>query len=357
MSYSNEFNFEDGNIILRVTSPPKDASEEARITLFRVHKSILRMQSDVFDGMMAIPQPPATSDDLPEVDLYDKEEQVRNMLVLIYHPEWVPDPSDWFIDMAFIFLASAMPLLRKYQMDRLLKFCMNRVRRYYPELLFDWDARETWKRVQTSTHVHHAKMPWESEAYACQVAFDPVRVIELCRDFPELERMEAVAFYDLSRQRHDYFDITNTDGREGIGLYSESGGVLTDWQALTAHEWRRLWHGTNSMRSSIRSAAFNPKYHLGHGGPSMPSELEHTGCPAAEKTCKLISDLLLESVTKSHLDPLTFLKEVGEDFMLDLQSAADEECIVCRRQVGGYLLGYRHVLWNSFYKWFCTYDY
>ena len=52
-SRSTDFWFDDGNVVLQVES-----------TLFRVHRSILSMRSEVFQGMFSVPQPPAVDGDL-----------------------------------------------------------------------------------------------------------------------------------------------------------------------------------------------------------------------------------------------------------------------------------------------------
>lgn len=88
--YHPKLDFEDGNIILRALVPPENPSDAPFHVSFRVHKSILRMQSEVFDGMMDVPQPPTQDGQdgqIPVVDMLDDAAELIAMLTLIYHPE------------------------------------------------------------------------------------------------------------------------------------------------------------------------------------------------------------------------------------------------------------------------------
>ncbi|KAG8934116.1 hypothetical protein FRC01_005015 [Tulasnella sp. 417] len=353
MSYSNQYNFEDGNIILRVTTPPKDGGAESRVVLFRVHKSILRMQSEVFDGMMDIPQPPAdvgsNDTDLPVVDLHDSVFQVKDMLQLIYHPEEVV--GIFSVKEAFGLLASAMPLLKKYQMDRLLDSCMNRIRQDCPQTLHDWDIR--------TAKVHGILAPdsrsmLDRKIWANDLVVDPVAVILLARDFPELESMTAAAFYDLSRSQHTFLDVMHPDHALD---FVDSGGMKVDYDLLTTSEWRRLWHGTNAMRAEIWWTSQDPKRRFGQGAPwtstRMPSDLEHSGCPESNgRSIEVISHVLIDSIGGSYADPLAFLKEVGEGGV----PVSDLACESCSNAVAAYLLQYRHIIWGLLPKFFTTSD-
>ncbi|KIO30105.1 hypothetical protein M407DRAFT_158216 [Tulasnella calospora MUT 4182] len=304
------------------------------------------MQSEVFDGMMDIPQPPVdlgpNGTDLPVVDLHDNEIQVMDMLQLIYHPESVvgilPVPK------AFGLLASAMPLLKKYQMDRLLASCVKRVQQDCPETLQDWDIRAAKLSgiLSAVTSPEHSKF---TTVWANNLVVDPVSVILLTRDFPELGSMAAAAFYDLSRSAHTFDDVMHPDGALE---FLESGGISVHYELLTAGEWRRLWHGTNAMRAEIRATSDDPRRRLGQT-MDMPSELEHPGCPEPTgRSREFISHVLKDSIAREYPDPLMLLKEVGEGNISD----SDLRCQTCRYGVAAYLLQYRHIIWGLLPKFF-----
>jgi hypothetical protein len=75
--------FPDGNVVLQVES-----------TLFRVHRSILSMHSEVFQGMFSVPQPVAVDWDLvdncPVVQLLDRAVDWTHVLKAFYSGRYVP---------------------------------------------------------------------------------------------------------------------------------------------------------------------------------------------------------------------------------------------------------------------------
>jgi hypothetical protein len=82
-SHSTNYWFDDGNVVLQVES-----------TLFRVHRSILSMHSEVFRGMFSVPQPAATDGDLvdncPVVQLPDRAVDWTHVLKAFYGGRYVP---------------------------------------------------------------------------------------------------------------------------------------------------------------------------------------------------------------------------------------------------------------------------
>ncbi|KAG8921458.1 hypothetical protein FRC00_008620, partial [Tulasnella sp. 408] len=212
--YDPELDFEDGNIILRALVPPKNTSDAPFHVSFRVHKSILRMQSEVFDGMMDIPQPPAQDGNdgqIPVVDMPDDAAELIAMLKLIYHPEEIlrhPSAQDVFDD-----LALALPVVRKYQMDKLFRACINRIHADCPQTLQEWDLRAETVGVVRKT---------DGFPLVEHVVVEPAGIIALARRVPEIHSLVPVAFYGLSSADHAIDDTMEIDG-EILGLYAESG--------------------------------------------------------------------------------------------------------------------------------------
>jgi hypothetical protein len=81
-SRSTDCWFDDGNVVLQVES-----------TLFRVHRSILSMHSEVFQGMFSVPQPAAVDGDLvdncPVVQLPDRAVDWTHVLKAFYSGRYV----------------------------------------------------------------------------------------------------------------------------------------------------------------------------------------------------------------------------------------------------------------------------
>lgn len=69
--------FEDGNIVL-----------QAENTFFRVHRSVLSTQSQIFKDTFAMPQGPSEEDEVIEgcavVQMSDAAEDVRSLISLLY---------------------------------------------------------------------------------------------------------------------------------------------------------------------------------------------------------------------------------------------------------------------------------
>ena len=80
---------EDGKIIISAKSA---SGETNRIQLFRVHKSLLSRQSDVFAGLFSLPDTPANYggpddvSDIPVVQLQDDAEGIADLLNILYNP-------------------------------------------------------------------------------------------------------------------------------------------------------------------------------------------------------------------------------------------------------------------------------
>jgi len=78
---------EDGNIIISANS-----AETGKTLLFRVHKSVLSRQSDVFAGLFSLPDTSANYgglddvNDIPIVHLTDDAEGITELLNVLYNP-------------------------------------------------------------------------------------------------------------------------------------------------------------------------------------------------------------------------------------------------------------------------------
>ena len=74
-----DFWFYDGSIILSVQN-----------TLFRVHQTVLSKYSEYFAGLFMVPQPPgeALIHGCHVVELYDKVEDVVDLLKAVYEPTY-----------------------------------------------------------------------------------------------------------------------------------------------------------------------------------------------------------------------------------------------------------------------------
>lgn len=84
----------DGNIIIRAVSQPKDAPSSPPQMLFRVHRSVLALHSPVFSGLFGMNQGSFESasenfEGIPVMELPDPAEQLESLLKALYFPRFV----------------------------------------------------------------------------------------------------------------------------------------------------------------------------------------------------------------------------------------------------------------------------
>ncbi|KAF8478805.1 hypothetical protein JB92DRAFT_2768265 [Gautieria morchelliformis] len=157
--------FKDGNVIL-----------VAEGICFRVHRGQLTRHSDVFRGMMSIPQPANafSMDGCPIIVLHDRAQELAYMLKALYDGLYFADG----VVVDFTVISAILRLSTKYFLGRLRRRASARLRPDWPSTLTEWDNRE---RVTP---------------YGLYAA--PILVIDLAREL-SLPSLLRAAFYDLSR--------------------------------------------------------------------------------------------------------------------------------------------------------------
>ncbi|KAG8934115.1 hypothetical protein FRC01_005014 [Tulasnella sp. 417] len=331
--YHRELNFEDGNIILRALVSPKEPSKDPFPVCFRVHKSILRMQSEGFDGMMDIPQPPAQDGidgQIPVVDMPDDATEWIATLKLIYHPEEILKSSS--AQTAFDDLALALPVIRKYQMDKLFRSCITRIQMDCPQTLQQWDMRNDTVTLVNKTD----DFPW-----AEHVVVEPAGIIALARKVPEIHSLVPVAFYDLAHADHTVDDTLEIDD-DYLSVYLENGGIIVRRSLLTAKDLLILGRGLQAVRCEIYDTAHNLQSRLKLCQYGIPYDLGHAECsqPIPGGLEKFLSDILIQSIAAPRLDPIAWMKVKADS------AYPDGMCRACLGKGKKFLMGYREYLWT-----------
>ncbi|KAG9047145.1 hypothetical protein FS837_002928 [Tulasnella sp. UAMH 9824] len=337
--YHPELDFEDGNIILRALVPPQNPSDAPFHVSFRVHKSILRMQSEVFDGMMDIPQTPAQDGNegqIRVVDMSDGAAELIAMLKLIYHPEEIlkhPSAQDVFDD-----LALALPVVRKYQMDKLFRACINRILADCPQTLQEWDLRAETIDVVKKTD----GFPWVGH-----VVVEPAGIIALARSVPEIHSLVPAAFYNLSSADHAVDDTMEID-EDFLAVYAESGGIIVRRSLLTTKDLLIVGRGSNAIKSEIYHTAHNLQSRLKLRQYGIPSDLDHIGCsqPIPGGLEKFISDILIDSIAMPNPDPIAWMRIKAD------AAYPEGMCRTCLGKGKQFLIGYRKYLWTKLPEFF-----
>ncbi|KAH9932290.1 uncharacterized protein B0H18DRAFT_52707 [Fomitopsis serialis] len=125
---------------------------------FRVHRSVLSLHSDLFRDMLSIPQAQdaGTSSDVPAVDVTDSADDMRHLLLTLYHnnKHFKPDKK---VD--FEVVNTLVHIAHKYQVQNVLDEAMSRIKALFPgtmhaliKVLDEYPAGHTMKYEDTKTN-------------------------------------------------------------------------------------------------------------------------------------------------------------------------------------------------------------
>ncbi|TDL16712.1 hypothetical protein BD410DRAFT_776947 [Rickenella mellea] len=115
--------FEDGNVILTTN-----------LSIFRVHRGLLSMNSPVFADMLTLPQPEASEDileGLPMVEISDDDDSFTHLLHYFYVPRYYYRGSEASFDK----ISGLLRMSTKYQIDDLREEVINHLALAYPATL------------------------------------------------------------------------------------------------------------------------------------------------------------------------------------------------------------------------------
>ncbi|EIW79385.1 hypothetical protein CONPUDRAFT_167140 [Coniophora puteana RWD-64-598 SS2] len=136
----------DGNIIIATDT-----------RLFRVHRGVLCLHSQIFKDMFSSSQPDAALmvDDCPVVHLPDSGDDMYHVLQALYDRSYSPAYSD---KLPFEVTAAFLRLGKKYMIDHLYKEAKDRLASNFPTTLVGWDLADarcsgSWS---VSGWTHHA---------------------------------------------------------------------------------------------------------------------------------------------------------------------------------------------------------
>ncbi|TDL16711.1 hypothetical protein BD410DRAFT_696956, partial [Rickenella mellea] len=116
--------FDDGNIILATS-----------LSIFRVHRGMLSMNSPVFADMLSLPQPEVAENtieglpDIPVVELSDDDQDFTHFLRFCYNPRCGGTPT------TFGMISGLLRMSTKYQNDELRNEVISHLATAYPTTL------------------------------------------------------------------------------------------------------------------------------------------------------------------------------------------------------------------------------
>ncbi|KAF8989950.1 hypothetical protein BDQ17DRAFT_1256360, partial [Cyathus striatus] len=120
--HHSKFWFSDGSFVLRIEN-----------TLFRVHRSILCVNSEVFTGMLEIPQPEDIEnvDGCPYVELQDSLQDFEAFMMVLYNPLWW-DQTNSTLENQLSFAISILRISNKYGCHTLRKKAISILKEHIP---------------------------------------------------------------------------------------------------------------------------------------------------------------------------------------------------------------------------------
>jgi len=170
----SEYWFNDGDIILQVED-----------TQFRVHSSMLARHSEVFSGILSIPQPhesmDATTGKLPVIFLSDKVDDVEVLMSIFYDGircVFCPFLSIQFFTLLkcraydlrnrlkFSQVSAMFRLGKKYCIDHLKNEAIARLRHDFPSDFDSWD--KLWEDPDSGDIIYDEDLTWGIIDLACR---------------------------------------------------------------------------------------------------------------------------------------------------------------------------------------------
>ncbi|KAF8195644.1 hypothetical protein K438DRAFT_1826289 [Mycena galopus ATCC 62051] len=166
--------------------------------LFRVHQSMLSLQSPVFAAMFTLPPPDVNCDiydGVPFVRMPDDAKDIESLLKVLYNPSELPhkrlDP------LTPINVRRTLAMAVKYEMDRLRDRIVTQLQADWPYSLAEWDRLETEIRCLEEEH-NNADHYAVDGLYLDERLPEPAAAIRLATEW-DIPRIMPSAVYHLSR--------------------------------------------------------------------------------------------------------------------------------------------------------------
>ncbi|KAF8578183.1 hypothetical protein K439DRAFT_1648845 [Ramaria rubella] len=321
VKWHKDLYFKDGNIILI-----------AEDTCFRVHSGQLTRHSDVFRGMMDIPQPldAPLIDGCPVIKLHDKVQELIYMLNALYDGLYFCEGTA--VD--FTAISAILRLSTKYFFGELRRRALGRLRLDWPSTLAEWDRRE--KAATSSTGLYKPSL----------TRTNPILIINLARELC-LPSLLPAAFYDLSRYISTHIlsgsletpdgPVVFLKGQDNIFVFmgKEAGQqfvsslIAKELEDRKPAEWCRNVHNNNSdvCRDSFAIITYETLRAVG-------------GLTSGRESDPLF---LLQSI----LDMQS--RETGRDVA---EKPAARGCEMCRSDMRTTIQRARQTIWDSIPGWF-----
>ncbi|KLO16513.1 hypothetical protein SCHPADRAFT_848101 [Schizopora paradoxa] len=309
-----------GSVILCAISQAR-----TRSVLFRVHKSLLIEQSEVFESMFDIPQGDSKStenaeyyDRAPLVRLPDTAEEVSGLLNALRDPLTLCEPSA--MPDTPMRLRNALHLATKYLMTDLRSKLVRILEREWPSSLEELEIRN--HAFDEFPKANMFKMSYEG--WPRIFTPEPAASIALAEEF-DIESILPWAYYDLTRcVASRCWDSCLSEEEGSFVETSTSRGKAARWECLSASALLRMLR-IREFLNGERTKRFKSYVEL----TGAHYTVGHSSCE--DSFCQLLSEAHSEATARSDSDPdiLKLLRRLS----MRISARPNKELCVCCRSV------------------------
>ncbi|KAG8955453.1 hypothetical protein FRC04_008804 [Tulasnella sp. 424] len=294
---------------------------------------MLRLHSSTFSDMFDIPLGDSVSDATSEVvHLHDDSS------ALIDEVSAQPLRQD-----AFDSATAILPLADKYDMPKMMRMFLPRVKADWPKTLARWDLNESHIQA-TIAYFDRQREERECYEYGDYVIIEPCSAIRFGRTYPLPEILPA-AFYHLSRLPPIF-----EKGTDWYFQHIIEGGRTADWGLLRRDDYQTLLLGKSEIRKRMKNLA-------SVWGPGEWRRISHpprSGCEGHPWWTQQMERRLLNLLAEDELDVLGILSNLAKKFTEEHENnrADSKLCSSCLYPLATTLNEYRQKFWEGLPKFF-----
>ncbi|KAG8993877.1 hypothetical protein FRB94_010307 [Tulasnella sp. JGI-2019a] len=322
-NFHNDFNFDDGNIILQAMgSLTIERRKPPKPVCFRVHKSVLKSQSKTFADMFQLCPVQAEGeeslhDGVPILDVWDDSDNIRKLMEVLYMSIRVPTAA--LSNTSACYFQAVL-----YMADKIL-------------------AERRKSALGGKPFMLVADRPF----------IDPAEAICFSRRFySHAGSILPSAFYSLSCLSREY-DVYEVEGettmkpsvhrRLAFEQYVRSGGIYTEWDILSKEDMEAVYVGQAAIRRWLSKCGEYPKDALSMGSCASCAPRRRSACDKSSWWMGRISGIIRGMALEEEMDVLEGLRQLANNPAVDHYTVCD----TCFQAIQRHILAQRLALWES----------
>ncbi|KAG8980794.1 hypothetical protein FRB93_009003 [Tulasnella sp. JGI-2019a] len=353
-NFHNDFNFDDGNIILQAMgSLTIERRKPPKPVCFRVHKSVLKSQSKTFADMFQLCPVQAEGeeslhDGVPILDVWDDSDNIRKLMEVLYMSIRVPTAA--LSNTSACYFQAVLYMADKYDMNRVFQA-------FLPRVVTDWPLTlSAWDQLRDRILAERRKSALGGKPFmlvADRPFIDPAEAICFSRRFySHAGSILPSAFYSLSCLSREY-DVYEVEGettmkpsvhrRLAFEQYVRSGGIYTEWDILSKEDMEAVYVGQAAIRRWLSKCGEYPKDALSMGSCASCAPRRRSACDKSSWWMGRISGIIRGMALEEEMDVLEGLRQLANNPAVDHYTVCD----TCFQAIQRHILAQRLALWES----------